>query len=113
MGQRGQISISRYLLLGICVFLASTAFAQQAGHYVGGVTGLEDGSATPPGVYASYLPLVQRIDSLKGPNGNTILRPDINLVAHMVIFAGTSTKHLLGGCGQRHPAKNLLSELRI
>ena len=36
--------------------------AQQAGHYVGGATGLENGTAPPPGAYAIYFPYVNRID---------------------------------------------------
>lgn len=83
-----------WLLLLACF---CPARAQQAGHYVGGITGLENGSTAPPGFYASYLPAVQRVDSLKGPGGTTILSPDINVAAQMAVFAETLPKRFLGG----------------
>src|SRR5579871_5254597 len=74
----------------------STVYAQQAGHYIGGITGLENGTTPPPGLFVSYLPFVNRIDAIKGPNGNTVLDPDINLVAHNVVYAVTTPKKFLG-----------------
>ena len=71
-------------------------YAQVAGHYLGGITGLENGSTAPPSVTITYLPYVNRIDALKGPNGNTIVNPDINLVANNEVFAMTTTKKILG-----------------
>jgi hypothetical protein len=80
------------------VILAVTAMlhAQQTGHYVGGITGLENGSTPPPGLFFTYLPYINRIDTIKGPNGNTVLSPDINLVAHNLVYAVTTPKKFLG-----------------
>ena len=38
--------------------------AQQLGHYIGGFTGLENGSSAPPGFYAAAFGLVEPIDSI-------------------------------------------------
>ena len=72
------------------------AFAQQAGHYIGGATGLENGNTAPPGFFASFLPVVERVNALKGPQGATIARPDISVVANMVAYAMTTQKKILG-----------------
>jgi len=39
---------------------------------------------------------VERVDALKGPAGNTIATPDINVVANMAGFAVTTQKKILG-----------------
>ncbi|WP_197414026.1 SphA family protein [Terracidiphilus gabretensis] len=72
------------------------AFGQQAGHYIGGATGLENGSTAPPGFFLSFLPVVERVDALKGPGGATIAKPDINVIANMVAYAVTTQKKILG-----------------
>ena len=72
------------------------ACGQQAGHYVGGVTGLENGSTAPPGFFITYLPIVERVNALKGPGGATIARPDINVVANMVAYSLTTQKKIFG-----------------
>jgi hypothetical protein len=72
------------------------ACGQLAGHYIGGATGLEDGSAAPPGFYGTFFPVVERVNALKGPGGATIAKPDINLVANMVAYAVTTQKKILG-----------------
>jgi len=72
------------------------AFAQQSGHYVQGITGLENGSTLPPGLFVSYLPYVYRVNALKGPEGNTFLKPDINVVAHNNVFVVTTEHKILG-----------------
>ena len=76
--------------------LVPSARGQQAGHYIGGATGLEDGSAAPPGFYATYLPVVERVTALKGPAGTTIAKPDINVVANMIGYAMTTQKKIFG-----------------
>jgi hypothetical protein len=83
-------------LLTLQGILVHVAPAQQAGHYIGGATGLENGSAAPPGFYATYLPVVERVNALKGPGGATIAKPDINVVAHMIGYALTTQKKILG-----------------
>jgi hypothetical protein len=83
-------------LLSFQGFYINLAFAQQAGHYIGGATGLENGSTAPPGFYATFLPVVERVDALKGPGGATIAKPDISVVANMVAYAMTTQKKILG-----------------
>jgi hypothetical protein len=73
-----------------------SARAQLAGHYIGGATGLEDGSTAPPGFYATFFPVVERVDTLKGPAGATIARPNINVVANLAAYAVTTQKKILG-----------------
>lgn len=77
--------------------LAGGLQAQQNGHYLQGITGLDNGTSAPPGVYVAYLPYVYNINSLRGQNGNTILRPDLTVVAHNVAYQVTTKKKILGG----------------
>jgi hypothetical protein len=67
-----------------------------AGHYIGGATGLENGSTAPPGFYGTFFPFVEDVDALKGPKGATIAKPDIAVVANMVAYAVTTQKKILG-----------------
>ncbi|HXC95301.1 MAG TPA: transporter [Edaphobacter sp.] len=73
-----------------------SASGQQAGHYIEAATGLENGSAPPPGIFVNYMAIANPINSIKGPNGNTIARPDIDLVAHFMGYAVTTDKKILG-----------------
>jgi hypothetical protein len=79
------------------VLAVPRACAQQAGHYIGGATGLENGTTAPPGFYASFLPVVESVDALKGPGGATIAKPDINVVANMAAYAMTTQMRIFGG----------------
>ncbi len=72
------------------------ACGQLAGHYIGGATGLENGTTAPPGFYGTFFPVVERVNALKGPGGTTIAKPDINVVANMVAYAVTTQKKILG-----------------
>ena len=72
------------------------ACGQQAGHYIGGATGLENGTTAPPGFYGTLLPVVERVDALKGPGGATIAKPDINVVANMAGYSVSTQKKILG-----------------
>ena len=72
------------------------ACGQQAGHYIGAATGLENASTAPPGFYGTFLPVVERVDALKGPGGATIATPDINVVANMAGYSVTTPKRILG-----------------
>ena len=83
-------------VLGALLF-PSWLSAQQLGHYIGGFTGLENGSSAPPGFYAAAFGLVEPIDSIKGPNGNTALKPDINVGGAIVAYSMTLPKTILGG----------------
>ncbi|WP_197413905.1 SphA family protein [Terracidiphilus gabretensis] len=91
------------VLLMISVALSIPGFlvaprvcAQQAGHYIGGATGLDNGSTAPPGFYIGNMPIVERVNALKGPEGATFARPDINIFADMIAIAATTPKKILG-----------------
>ena len=85
------------VVLSTADFLATPrVWGQLAGHYIGGATGLENGTAAPPGFYGTFFPFVERVDELKGPQGATIAKPDITVVANMVAYAVTTQKKILG-----------------
>src|SRR5271156_4533603 len=84
-------------LLIPCLLAVPRACSQQAGHYIGGATGLENGTAAPPGFFGTFLPVVEDVDALKGPKGATIAKPDITIVANMAGYAMTTQKKILGG----------------
>jgi hypothetical protein len=85
-------------VVGLAVLLGSGAGdAQQLGHYIGGFTGLENGSSAPPGFYAGVFGLVEPINSIKGPNGNTALRPNINVGGAIAAYSVTTQKKIFGG----------------
>jgi hypothetical protein len=90
---------SRRFLAGLILLFASCqlAYGQQSGHYLQGVSGLDNGSTAPPGVYVTYLPYVYNVNTLEGPNGNTLLKPDITIVANNVAYQVTTEKRILGG----------------
>jgi hypothetical protein len=71
--------------------------AQELGHYIGGFTGLENGTSAPPGFYGAAFGLAQPIDSIKGSNGKTVLRPDINFGGVIAAYSMTTPKKILGG----------------
>jgi hypothetical protein len=85
-----------FALLIPCFLAVPRAYGQQAGHYIGGVTGLENGTTAPPGFYGTFLPIVERVNALKGPGGATIANPNINIVANMAGYAVTTQKKILG-----------------
>jgi hypothetical protein len=72
--------VSCPIAIAAALLIRSTLSAQQVGHYVAGDTGLENVTAPPPGGYATYLPYVNRVDSIQGPHGNTVLHLDPNVV---------------------------------
>ena len=72
------------------------AYGQVAGHYIGGATGLENGTTAPPGFYGTFFPFVERVDELKGAHEAAIAKPDIAVVANMVAYAVTTQKKILG-----------------
>ena len=86
-----------YLALGILALSLSPSNAQQLGHYIGGFTGLENGSSPPPGFYGAAFGLVEPIDSIKGANGNTVLKPDINVGGVIAAYSVITQKKILGG----------------
>jgi hypothetical protein len=94
--RRRSIQCPRACLIAVILF-GDLASAQQAGHYLGGLTGLENGTAPPPGAFATYLPYIDHVDSLKGPGGRTVLPLNLNVTAHMAAFAQTVAGKILGG----------------
>ena len=86
----------RFLALVSLIALSRPTLAQQLGHYIGGFTGLENGSSPPPGLYAAAFGLVQPIDSIRGPRGNTVLKPDINVGGAIAAYSVTTEKKFLG-----------------
>jgi hypothetical protein len=91
--QLGLLAVLTFTLLTI----PYRANAQQLGHYIGGFTGLENGSPAPPGFYAAAFGLAESIDSIKGPNGNTVLKPDIDVGGVIAAFSIVTPKKILGG----------------
>ena len=79
--------ICQSFMVGIFALSLSPSNAQQLGHYIGGFTGLENGSSPPPGLYAAAFGLGEHINSIKGPNGNTVLKPDITLAESLPLIA--------------------------
>ncbi len=51
---------------------------------------MDNGSTAPPGAFVTYLPYVYKVDTLAGPNGNTLLKPDITIVANNVAYQVTT-----------------------
>jgi len=104
--------VFRGLILAILTLVLARSYgvyAQQTGHYVQGITGLDNGTTAPPGVYVAYLPYIYDIDTLKGSKGNTILRPDLTLVVHNAVYQVTTKRKILGasyGIGVIFPIVN-------
>ena len=86
------------LLLALIALVSFVGFvqAQQTGHYIQGITGLDNGTGAPPGVYVAFLPYVNAIHSFKGPSGQTLLHVDLNVVANNVAYQVTTHKKILG-----------------
>jgi len=74
-----------------------TANAQQLGHYIGGFTGLESGTSAPPGLYVAGFGLVEPIDTIKGPDGKTVLRPKIDVSGAIAVYQVVFPQKILGG----------------
>jgi hypothetical protein len=90
-------SLSRFLTLVVLAGLSLSSPAQQLGHYIGGFTGLENGSTPPPGFYGAAFGLVEPVNSIKGPGGNTVLRPDIDVGGVIAAYSVVTPKKILGG----------------
>jgi hypothetical protein len=52
--------------IALCGLINCASYAQSTGHYLGGATGLENGSQAPPGFFGTYLGYLNPVDSLKG-----------------------------------------------
>jgi hypothetical protein len=89
-------ALQRFLVLIFLAVFSFPIFAQQIGHYIGGFTGLENGSSAPPGVYIANFGMVEQVQTIKGPNGNTALRPDISVGGAIAAYSVTTEKKVLG-----------------
>jgi len=97
---RMRSSTARIWFLFVCIagalLFPSLLSAQQLGHYIGGFTGLENGSSAPPGFYAAAFGLVEPINAIKDANGNTVLKPDIDVGGAIAAYSITTPKKILG-----------------
>lgn len=92
-------SLGWVLLFALGIFFAFSdfiVFAQQNGHYPLGFSGLDNSTGLPPSIVVTYLPYVNKIDALVGPTGNTLVKPDLNIVVHNVAYQVTTEKKILG-----------------
>lgn len=87
--------ISLVALIVLAAF-AGRIEAQQSGHYLQGISGLDNGTAPPPGVYVSFLPWVNTAISFQGPRGNTIENLGLNIGVHNAVIQMTTRKKFLG-----------------
>jgi hypothetical protein len=78
------------------IFFSSRLNAQQSGHYLQGITGLDNGTAPPPGIYLTYAAWVNTALSFQGPQGNTLEDLGLNIGAHNIVFQVTTRKKFLG-----------------
>lgn len=70
--------------------------AQQSGHYLQGITGLDNGTVAPPGVYVSFLPWVNTVRSFRGPQGSDAADLGLNVASHNVVYQETTHKKVIG-----------------
>lgn len=80
----------------LAIGFAVQADAQQSGHYLQGITGLDNGAGMPPGIYVAFVPWVNTIRSFRGPQGEKIADVGLNVAAHNVVFQATTEKKVLG-----------------
>jgi hypothetical protein len=76
--------------------IRTPAAAQELGHYIQGVAGLDSGSLPPPGAFFTYLPYLYFVDSLKGRNGNTITNANITFAIHNAVMTAVAPTKFLG-----------------
>ncbi len=78
------------------IFFSDRLNAQQSGHYLQGITGLDNGTAPPPGIYLTYAAWVNTALSFQGPQGNTLEDLGLNIGAHNIVIQVTTRKKFLG-----------------
>ena len=72
MSSKGSAWTTVVLAAAVIVCSSRSASAQMKGHYVPGVTGLENGGQPPPGVSLALSAYVYPTDTIKNSDGNTI-----------------------------------------
>ncbi len=90
---RTKASIVTMFLLAL---LAGRIDAQQSGHYLQGITGLDNGTVAPTGIYVSFLPWVNTVRSVRGPQGNGVADLGLNVASHNVVYQETTHQKVLG-----------------
>lgn len=90
-------AVLRISLLVAGLVILAAANAQQLGHYIGGFTGLESGSTAPPGLYVAGFGLIEPLDTIKGPTGDTILRPKIDVSGAIAVYQVVFPQKIFGG----------------
>src|SRR6201985_3877622 len=85
-----------FVYIAGALLFPSLLSAQQLGHYIGGFTSLENGSTAPPRFYAACFVLVEPINAIKDANGNTVLKPDIDVGGAIAAYSITTPKKILG-----------------
>jgi len=88
------------LSLAIVVMIGSVhpGRSQERGHYQPGAYGLDCCTENPPGYFLIYLPMFYGTKTLKGPNGETLLRVKgtVNFQVHNFILMYVPKKKILG-----------------
>jgi hypothetical protein len=62
-----------------------------------GVAGIDGGTLAPAGLHLTYLPLVNNIDSVKGPNGDTVVKADLTFTIQAVGITNVTKFKIFGG----------------
>jgi hypothetical protein len=90
--------IEKAWLVALILFasVAGLSRAQQSGHYLQGIAGLDNGTVAPPGVYVSFVPWVNTIRSYRGTQGQKLEDLGLNVAAHNLVFQETAKQRLLG-----------------
>lgn len=84
------------LLAAVLIFSASQANSQQLGHYIQGAKGIDGGSEPPPGFYATYLPYLFNVDSVRDRNGDKVVNADLRLAIQGVGLTYVTKQKVLG-----------------
>lgn len=84
------------ITLSVITCFAASGKAQQSGHYLQGITGLDNGTVAPPGVYVSFVPWVNTIRSFRGAQGNKLEDLGLNVAAHNIVFQVTTHQKIFG-----------------
>lgn len=78
------------------IFCAAPATSQQLGHYIQGATGINGGSQPPSGFYATYLPYLFNVDSVRDRNGDKVLDADLRVAIQGVGLTYITKQKIFG-----------------
>lgn len=88
--------IRKFRFLGAALALAAPATSQQLGHYIQGATGIDGGSQPPSGFYATYLPYLFNVDSVRDRNGDKVLDADLRIAIQAVGLTYITKRKIFG-----------------